>query len=1161
MKEIWILLKLLGQKKRKILCVMKLSVFFVLFFSLSVSARVAAQQEKVNLHLENVSLKTFFREVQKQTGLYFVYNEEICGDFGNVSIAAKDEAVVDVLETVFANKSYSYHFEDKIIVVKTKTLASPQQQMKKVKGKVTDGKGNPLPGVGILIEGTTVGTTTDVDGNYVINCPEKENLALIFSFVGMKTHREVVGSRNEISVKMVEEVAEMDEVVVTGYQDIKKERMTGSTTTINVYELRNKGLMSVDEILSGTVSGLSSISSGRPGEDAKIMIRGVNSLTGSTDPIWIVDGMPLQGEIPNIEVGGASLQTTIFTSGIGNIAPDDIESITILKDAAATAIYGARAANGVIVVKTKSGTVGKTHFSATANYGIKERPVNNIDMMNTRQKIQFEREAYADDAGGYLGITSGRVIGLLYKVDHGELSKDEADKEIERLSNIETDWFRELFRRATTGQYHFSLSGGSEQTQHYASINYLHEKGTVPNNKMNRLNMNVKLTHTPVRQLHITGGLAATIKNDRISASKIDPLSYALYANPYERPYKEDGTYDFDLSYDVSESSIRDGFKWEKFNIVDDLNRNTNTSRYLNAEFNLKIEWEIIPGLTFSTQGVYNANSNHNRITEGAGTYTNFVNNWYSHARELPHEMVKGSLREATGYSNSYTFRNTLQYSSNFKEKHFITIFAGQEISSRKGYNSYNYSPIYDEEHRVVGFPDMKGVNGENINYTSLGGTGKSVSKLSSFFANASYSYMDRYIITGAIRYDGSDIIGNNNQFTPLWNVGVRWNLHREKFMESSSFINELSLKTGFGYTGSIDKNALPFVVLTMGQSIQYDGIDIPTKFTYPNPNVKWQTKQDFNVGFTIALWNRKVNLDVNFYNNKTQDVLDNKALAASSGRSNVVENVANIINRGWEIDLGLTLWQTSNIQWNAKFNAAFNHNELKDTYYKSADELPLLTKSKSNAFVENYPVGGWFGFHFAGIEPINGNALIHMPDGSTYDAENLRNTTLNGAKPVMSYLGKKHPSAIGGFSTTLTVKRFVLSTSFDFKAGHKIPSFNTFREMDSRNRHINDINRWRQAGDITKIPAASTLNNAYSRYMYDVMLEKGDYLRCSFLSLGYNIDAELLNKIGVNNARLSFTVKDLFTLTKYKGIDPALMGGFGYPNSRQYTISLNLGF
>lgn len=937
--------------------------------------------------------------------------------------------------------------------------------------------------------------------------------------------------------------------------------MTGSSTTINATELRNKGLTSMDEYLNGTISGLTSISSGRPGEDAKIMIRGVNSLTGSTDPIWIVDGMPLQGEIPNIAVGTTNLQSTIFTSGIGNIAPDDIESITVLKDAAATAIYGARAANGVIVIKTKTGLAGKTRFNITANYGITERPVNNIDMMNTQQKIQFEREVYADDAGGYLDVTSGRVVGLLYNVDRGLISKVDAEKEIARLENIHTDWFKELFRTAATGQYNFSMSGGSEKTQHYVSLNYLTEKGTQLNNKMNRLGMNLKLTHNPVKQVRINGGLAATIKNDRISASNIDPLKYAMYANPYERPYKEDGSADADLSYNASLSKIRDGFKWDKFNAIDDLNRNTNTSRYLDAELTLKVEWEILPGLMFTTHGIYNANSNHNRISEGANTYTNFVNNWYTYNTEITHDMVRGSLREATGYSNSYTFRNTLQYSAEFSEKHFITLFAGQEISERTSYNSYNYSPIYDSEHRIVGFPEMDGVNANEVNYGRLGGTGKSVSKLSSFFANGSYSFMDRYILTGAIRYDGSDIIGNNNQFTPLWNVGARWNLHRENFMQSMSFIDELSLRAGFGYTGSIDKNALPFVVMTLGQSILYDGLSVPTRFTYPNPNVKWQTKQDFNLGINLALWDRKIELGVNYYNNITRDVLDSKALAASSGRINVTENVANILNRGVEIDLGFTLVQRHKVQWYIKANAAFNHNELSKTYYQELKDLPVRTRVDGNAFVEGYPVGGWFGFRFAGVDPVTGNTLVYNDKNEKFDAENLRNTTLNQEVPTMTYLGKQHPNITGGFSTTVNFDRFIFSTNFEFKAGHKIRSFNTFRNLDSRNRHVNDVNRWRQVGDVTEIPAASTMSSAYSKYMYDVALEKGDYLRCSFMSLGYNLDSHLLSKIGFSNARLSFTVKDLFTVSKYNGIDPTLMGNFGYPNSRKYTISLNVGF
>lgn len=1149
----------LSRKRRYLKFSFLLMFMFVMAFSSQ--ANVVAQ-ERVSLDMKNANFKDLFLEIQKQTKMSFVFNADQLNAVGTVDLRANDESVQEVLDRVLSPTPFTYLINGQTIVIVKRGEANrqPEQTAVTVKGKVTDRDGQPLIGATILINGTTIGTATDENGEYTLKVFGGQN-ELLVTYIGYINQVVKIDGRSVIDVVLEEDRKEMDEVVVTGYQDIKRERMTGSTTTINARELRNKGLTSMDEFLNGTVSGLTSISSGRPGEDAKIMIRGVNSLTGSTDPIWIVDGMPLQGEIPNIKVGTTNLQSTIFTSGIGNIAPDDIESITVLKDASATAIYGARAANGVIVIKTKSGSVGKTRFNITANFGIKERPVNNIDMMNTRQKIQFEREAYADDKGGYLDITSGRVVGLLYRADRGLISKEAAEKEIARLSGIETDWFKELFRMATTGQYNFSMSGGTEKTQHYVSLNYLHEKGTALNNKMNRLGMSIKLTHDPVKQVRVTGGLTATIKNDRISASNVDPLAYALYANPYERPYKENGSYDYDLSYDVSTSKIRDGLKWDKFNIIDDLERNTNTSRYLDAELNLKVEWEIIPGLMFTTHGVYNANSNHNRITEGEDTFTNFVNNWYTHTAEIPHDMVRGSLREATGYSNGYTFRNTLQYSAEFKDKHFLTLFAGQEISARTGYNSYNYSPVFDEEHRIIGFPEMDGVNGDEINYAALGGTGKQVSKLSSFFANASYSYMDRYIISGAIRYDGSDIIGNNNQFTPLWNVGARWNLHREDFMGPLGFVDELSLRAGFGYTGSIDKNALPFVVMTLGQSLLYDGLSVPTSFDYPNPNVKWQTKQDFNVGLTVALWERKLELGVNYYNNITRDVLDHKALAASSGRSEVVENVANIINRGWEVDLGVTLLQSRSVQWYAKANLAVNHNELRNTFYKDLSELPYRTRSEGNAFVENYPAGGWFGFEFAGIDPITGNTLVYMPDGTKYDAENLRNVTLGGEKPVMSYLGKQYPSVIGGFSTSLNVKRFVFSANFEYKAGHKIPSFNTFRTLDSRNRHVNDINRWRQAGDVTDIPAASTINSAYSRYMYDVALERGNYLRCSFLSLGYNIDSRLLSKIGLSNARLSFTAKDLFTLSSYKGIDPALMGSLGYPNTRQYTISLNVGF
>ena len=846
---------------------MKLIFCFICCFLFSLHASIRAQKQMVTLKLEKTSVAEAIRELKQQTRLDFFFSNKEVNVKKTVSLNCENMRIDEVLQQLLGTE-FQFEFVDNMVII-TPGFRKSEEETKSVlyKGTVCDSQGQPLPGVTVAVKGTSLGVATDVNGNFQIQMPPATNWIFVFSFIGMQTVEIQSGDRREFEVVLKPAKEELEEVVVTGYQTIRKERMTGTTATITANQIAGRGLQSIDEILNSTISGLNMISSGRPGQDAQIQIRGVNSLTGSTEPMWIVDGMPLQGEIPNIQSGSTDLQATIFTTGIGNIAPDDIKSITVLKDAAATAIYGARAANGVIVVETKSGLSGKTRFNASVNVGITERPRNNIDMMNTAEKIQFEREIFYDQQG-YI-YTPGRVTKLLQQAAYGEISSDEAERRIGELAKINTDWFKEIYRTAISQQYNFSMSGGNEKTQHYVSLNYLKEVGTEPNNKYDRLGMNIKLTHNPSEKIRITGGLGATMKNDRVTASSVNSLEYAMYANPYERLKNEDGTND--ISYNAKESSIRDGLDWDTFNILDDLNRNTNTNRYLDAELSLKVEWEIVKGLMFTTHGVYNANSNHNRIIEGADTYTNFINNWYSYKGEIPHDMVKGSLREATGYTNAYTFRNTLQYTGEYAGKHYISLFAGQEIQERTAYNSFNYSPVFDEEHRIVGFPEMDDIDGSEINYSALGGTGKSVSKMSSFFANASYSYLDKYILTGALRYDGSDIIGNDNQFTPLWNVGLRWNLHREEFMKRWMWVDQFAVRGGFGYTGSIDKNALPFVVMTLGQSVIYDGQTVPTSFSYPNPNVKWQTKQDMNVGLDLSLFDYRLELGVNYYNNITR--------------------------------------------------------------------------------------------------------------------------------------------------------------------------------------------------------------------------------------------------------------------------------------------------
>ena len=1149
-------------------CIRKnhLKVLFLMVCMLTLTFTLRASvtaQTKVNLHLKHVTFKDLFLEIQKQTKMNFVFNADQLKDIGKIDLTAKNESIISLLDRILTPISFTYVIEGTTIVIVRKEQNLRQEQDPKmitVKGKVTDTEGNTLIGATIRIKGTSIGTATDVNGEYQLSVPSDQQ-ELLVTYMGYIDQVVKINKRTNINIILQEDHKEMDEVVVTGYQSVRRERLTGSTKTITAREMEGKGLTSVEEALSSTIAGLNMISSGRPGQDAKIQIRGINSLNGSTEPIWIVDGMPMQGEIPDIKIGSTDLQSTIFTSGIGNLSPNDIKSITVLKDAAATAIYGARAANGVIVIETKQRLVGKTRFNFSLNYGITERPVNNIQMMNTAQKIQFERE-FATDEASWL-YRPGRIMEIINMKEMGSYTEAEAEAKIAALAKIDTDWFKEIFRTAITQQYNFSMSGGSEKTQHYTSVNYLTENGTIPDNTYYRLGMTNKITHSPTEKIRINGGLSVTYKKDKMTASLVNPLEYAIYANPYERLYNPDGSYAADATYVPNASLLHPGNVWETFNIMQEIKENNQTTRYIDAEIMMKVEWEIIKGLMFTTHDIYNVNSNHDRTVEGANTYTNYQNNWYRDLvgyGEMDILRAQGSLRESTSYSNSYTFKNTLSYSKDFQNTHFLNAFFGQEIMERQSKSFFSFAPIFDKEHNIIGFPDLTGINQANISLSKLGNTGKNVSRLSSFYANLSYSYKDRYILTGAMRYDGSDVIGNKNQFTPLWNVALRWNLHKEHFLEPISWINMLSFRGGFGYTGSIDKNALPFLIYTLDKNIKYDDQLVPQSFTYPNPNIKWQTKRDINIGFDMSLFDYRIELNMNYYYNITRDVLDKKHLAISSGREEATANVANLHNNGIEIDLGITFLKQKYLQWFANFNIAYNKNKVKDTYYKSVDDLPTkITQSEGHQFVENKPAGGWYGYRVAGINPMTGTTLVYKNStGATYD---MATNFYDIPEDMVSYLGDSNPHYVGGFSTTINFKQFVFSANFEFKAGHMIRSFNTFKDPDSQNRHANDLDRWRKPGDITNVPRLTQLKGLYTFYMFDWGLEKGDYLKCGYMSLGYNLKPEWLDKIGFNTVRLSLTAKDLFTLTKYKGIDPLLMGEFGYPNSRKYTITLNFGF
>lgn len=525
-----------------------------------------AQKQQVTLNLKNVSLYELFNQIKEQTGLRFLYNAEQLDGLANVSVQAQNEKVSDVLNKVFSGKALTYDCDGKVIIVKKQEILPQTIKAKIISGKVTDYRDNPLPGVTIQIKGTAVGTSTNSSGVYSLPIATSDAV-LIFSFIGMKTQEIAVANKSEINVKMTEESSNLDEVVVTGYQDIRRDRVTGSVTVITAKEIENNSFKSIDQILEGKVAGLYSYTtSGAPGTRANIRIRGDNSISGNKEPLWVVDGLPLQGGVASINVVNAgNIQESILDHGIGNIAPTDIESITVLKDAAASAIYGARAANGVIVIKTKRGFEGKATFNYNGSFGMVEAPRIDLDFMNSSEKIDFEISLMKDFSRAWEGGLVGKIYDYYMQ---GRYTESQYREELDKLRKINTDWFDVIFRKAFSQSHFLSMRGGTEKTNYYASINYNGQSGILKSNSYDNLGASLEIRHKPAQNFEMNFKLNGNFRESKDHNSSIDPFKYAVFANPYEKPFNEDGSYAADFTYlGDNRSSIHYGNIYLEFNL------------------------------------------------------------------------------------------------------------------------------------------------------------------------------------------------------------------------------------------------------------------------------------------------------------------------------------------------------------------------------------------------------------------------------------------------------------------------------------------------------------------------------------------------------------------------------------------------------------------
>jgi len=1151
-----------------------------------------AQQKGINLNLKDAKLSDVFQKIRETTNYEFVYSEDDLKNIDHLNLQFTNASIKEVLEKCLANTNMVYLIDNDAIIIRPDDTIGQTQNLQtnkvRITGTVTDSKtGIPLPGVNVYFKDMSAGTSTDVAGHYILY-KTPNSTQIVFSFIGYELQEINIMNKQFIDVQLVENINELDEIVATGMQRREKSNNIGSVSKIGIKELENVGITTLDQALAGKVSGVYVRSvSGQPGTTGEIQIRGINTMTGNKEPLYVLDGMPLQGG----DISGGV--NSLLTNGIGNIPPEDILSITILKDATAAAIYGSRAANGVIVIETKVGQTGKDYINYTGKFGVTFAPTNKFSFMNSAQKLQFEEQLYDE-----FGIESGgRGVMLNNERDNGVISQQEYDNEIARLSTINTNWTEELFRNAFTQQHNLTMSGGDNKLQYFASANYIGAKGALVGNNFNQGGINMKLSRYFSDNVLVKLNVYTTLKkNVEGNAGKsgrfsIDPFEYAIFANTYEQPYNADGSYAEDKSYLNNRVIISNPITYSKdfkgFNILRELNENTLTNMYANMRSQLSIEAKFLKDFRYIGSVVADYTTVHDMDEVSPGTYRSWYENWlnpYVGNGKINPIYSRGSLGENFGRTFNFTLRNSFEYNKKLK-KHLIQLFAANEVSGLTNYRFGNYMPIYEIDYRTAGYPswtDLTAPTYNQLDLTKLGNSYFREDRAVSFITSAMYSFDDRYVFNGNWRSDGVDIIGTDNQFTPLWSMGLKWNLQNEEFFQDfTDIFSRVALSVGYGFTGSINRSVYPFDTYAVGNK-QFDGLGYATEVTWGNPVLKWEKKKDLNIGLELSMYKGRFNLEGQYFESNISDLLDNRSIAPSTGRNFVTVNSGSLKNSG--VELGARAEVIKNSSWLVELggNITFVTNELKDVFGKLPPTLPYYTPQN----IQGFPINSWFGYKFSHIDLLNGHAMVkalkeinETVDGkltTRYEDELIDLTTTSYSDMTTNYrpyqLGHIDPALYGGFNTHVVYKSFDFAAYFVYETGNKIVSFQDRREgpndpytsdvSASRvNRTVDNLYRWRQVGDITNIPAYSANVTNFNQFLMDTDIEDGSYLKCSQMTIGWRAKPELLKNTLFKALKANIIGTNLFTFSRYSGIDPETRTPFSYPSSPNVLISLTVGF
>lgn len=1206
---------------------MKVFIFILLASMQMVVARTSAQN--ISLNVNNAKIEDVFKNIASQSQYKFLYNDEVLTKSPRVSLNVKNASLDDVLKKLLSEELYEYKIMANTVLISMANpkISTPSIAQTRVSGTVVDADGKPMGNVSIIVLGTTTATMTDKDGKFQIQA--NVGSVLEARSVGYKSTRVTISNLNNIRLVLASEDAQIEEVqvVATGYQNLDRKLFTGASARVNAKDAERNGVPDISRMLEGQVAGVSVQNvSGTFGAAPKIRVRGATSLSGENKPLWVVDGIILE-DLVNISNEALSTgdANTLIGSSVAGLNPDDIESFTILKDAAATAMYGARAMNGVIVVNTKKGrnTEGKAQVNYSGNFTTYLKPTyDQFDIMNSAEQmsilIELDNKGYFNHSSISRSSTGGVFFKLYnkmyeYNEQTGQFGLENTREAklnfLSRYAKANTDWFDLLFKNSLLQDHSVSITSGSVKSQTYFSSSFIQDSGQTLGDDVKRYTANFRnnfkmnerlsaevLVNGSIRDQRAPGTL--TRQSDPVYGSysrdfDINPYSYALNTSRVLTPFDENGNREFFTR------------NYAPFNILNELENNYLKLSNLDLKVQAGLKYKILPQLTASVDGAYRyasterqhyvlEKSNMASAFRAAGDATIADGNDYLYKDpDDPNSLPQVILPEGGFYNTNlnnlknYYFRSNLEYDNTFNSDHRVNLFGSFEVRYTDRQNSEYEGIAYQFSNGGLVNPNYRYFKKMIEAGDPYFGMGYEYDRFAAGMFRGAYAYKDKYSLNFTTRVDGSNKMGESRvaRWLPTWNISGKWNIDQEEFFnEENNILTAASIRGTYGLVASLGsaRNSAAVYYNRIAYRPYEDEKEALTFISsLENSELTWEKLYEVNIGADFQLFN-KIDVTADWYRRNVFDLIGSIRTSGIGGQFVKSANYADMKAHGFELTLaGSPIKREDGFSWRTQFNFGINKNKV--TNLDVNQNIWTLVRAEGAA-VEGYAQRGLFSIQFDGLHPEYGYPTFIGTEGVKDTYVYLQSETID----YLKYHGPVDATFNGGFYNNFRYKNFGLTTLFTFSAGNFIrlqPTYTaSYSDMDAISRDM--VNRWIMPGDeaYTNIPSlldattsssrvfrangsTTSANYPYNAYNYsDQRVAKGDFIRFKQIQLSYSLPKSVTQKLQLSNAQLALVGNNIFLLysdKKLNGADPEFFnnGGVAMPIPRQYTLSVKVGF